>query len=156
MRTTPLVMAAAAAIGVMAPFVLFTATAPSAQACNPVPIPALGINADCGYQAAQCGVSALTGVGPCPGGMPAAVPGTPGGGPGGGPGLQIPQIPATQQTPGLPQMQIPAMVPQAPAPNDGPPIDPGQCANLDYYIQYKLSCAAIAPPPPGFHLGMGS
>ena len=113
--------------------------------CTPA---APGVNGNCGFTYAQCGVGALTGVGPCPEGLP----------PGAAPPPPPPQVIATP--PGPQQMQgIPpgvVDVPAAPAPNTGPPLDPGQCVNLPYYQEFQFYCATVGPPPPGWQPGTRS
>ena len=74
MRTTTFVMAAAAAIGygLLSPPAAL-AIPPLPHTCNPVAIPALGINADCGQASNQPGLCRITGA--CgPGGTAAATP----------------------------------------------------------------------------------
>jgi hypothetical protein len=135
-----------AAAGVAAAFgIIPVVTSAPAQACNPVPIPALGINADCGTAAALCLDARATGVGTCAAGIPAGVPPMP--------APQAP-IPGAGPLPGLPQ--LPPQLPQMPPPPAPPlggiaqPQDPGQCGDLAYFTQHQMHCAQIAPTPPGF------
>jgi len=125
---------------------------PAAPPPGPCVMPHLGptgpVNGDCGYQAAQCGVAALTGVGACAGGMPAA-----------GPAPTGPTGPATGlQGPG-PGPNNPANVSPAPGLNQinsGQPVQaPPECANLDYFIVNRIMCEQMgAPLPPGYTYGM--
>jgi hypothetical protein len=110
--------------------------------CTPA---APGVNGNCGFTYSQCAVGALTGVGPCPEGAAGPPPQAPP-----QPALAPPTPPAAPPT--GPEINVPA----APSPNDGQPVDPGQCTNLDYYVKFKLYCATVGPPPAGWHPGMGS
>jgi hypothetical protein len=140
-----------AAAGVAAAFgVIPVVTSTPAQACNPVPIPALGINADCGYAATQCGVAALTGIGGCAGGMPAVRPGAAGGG--------LPTIPAfappTPPPMNLPPNPVPVQLPAEPSQN----FQTGQQCSNDpaFYASHSLSCPTMpgfTGPPPGMAPG---
>jgi hypothetical protein len=112
--------------------------------CTPA---APGVNGNCGFTYAECGLGALTGVGPCPAGLPpgAPPPAAPGAPPPAAPGAPPPAAPPA-----------PVEVPQAPLPNTGPPMHaPPECANLDYFIQYRIMCEQNgAPYPPGYTPGM--
>jgi hypothetical protein len=139
------------------------AVPPPAGPCVPKPYigPNGPVNANCGQTYGECGDSLLTGVGSCAGGAPAA--GTPAGGgaPAAGGGT-----PAAGGTPGglpggtlgLPGGGAPAPggAPGGGLPSDGKPVtaDP-QCANLDYFIKFRITCEQNgAPYPPGYTPGM--
>jgi hypothetical protein len=152
MRTTMIAAVGAMLVAGAVPMVYATPSAPSAQAmppahtCNPVPIPQLGINADCGQAAAQCGLSAITGVGSCAG-APANLP-----------TVQQPQLgPATvpSQANLAPWAQVPSFVPLVP--NTGPQNQPGQqCSDPAFYATHSLSCPTMpgfTGPPPGMGPG---
>lgn len=161
---------AAAAAAAIAPFAVFTASSASAgfdpcylagvgtagyQFCTesaglgpaapagPGPCaanPALGINGTCGQQSNQPGLCALTGA--CAG----------------GPLQTAPPPAAPPPAPPPPPAAAPPIPPPAapPPPPTAPPLNPGNCSDLAYYAANELSCAQIAPPPPGWHPGMSS
>jgi hypothetical protein len=130
-----------------------------------VPKPYIGpngpVNANCGQTYGECvGDPLITGVAcsgvpvdnapaagtPAGGGAPAAGGGTPaaGGTPGGTLGLPGGGAPAAEGAPG------------GGLPSDGKPVtaDP-QCANLDYFIKFRITCEENgAPYPPGYTPGM--
>jgi hypothetical protein len=113
--------------------------------CTPA---APGVNGNCGFTYAQCGVGALTGVGPCPAGLSPGV------------GAPAPVIQAPAPVGGAPipggGAPNPADVPAVAPPITGPPMHaPPECANLDYFIQYRIMCEQNgAPYPPGYTPGM--
>jgi hypothetical protein len=141
----PFIAAAGAAVALGAiPVVIAT----PAQACNPVPIPALGINADCALAAAQAGDCLLTGI--CAPGT-AATPGTRGGG--------LPTIPAFTPPQSLPPMNLPPNPVQVPLPPEPPQnFQQGQQCSNDpaFYASHSLSCPTMpgfTGPPPGMAPG---
>lgn len=136
----PAAALAAIAYGLVSPPAALAVPIP--HACNPVPIPALGINADCGQASNQPGLCRLTGV--CaPGGATAA------------PRLPAVSAPATQAPQAQEGLGPPEPSPLGP-PFTGPPMHaPPECANLDYFIQYRIMCEQNgAPYPPGYTPGM--
>ena len=107
-----------------------TQAVPLPQACNPVAIPALGINADCGQASNQPGLCQITGV--CaPGGAPLASPGPP--------AAPAPAVPAGP--PVVVGQQSPGPVSSWPG---GVPAD---CANEVYAAHYNDFCATAPGGP---------
>ena len=118
---------------------------PAAGPCGPNV--AAGINGTCGQQSNLPGLCAITGQ--CaPGVLPGAPPPPP------PPPQVIATPPGPQQMQGIPPGVVD--VPAAPAPNTGPPLDPGQCVNLPYYQEFQFYCATVGPPPPGWQPGTRS
>jgi hypothetical protein len=177
MRTTPLLMAAAAAFAV-ASFV----SVPAAHAIDCV---AIG-NADAAAahlppSAAAAAIAACEratgGLPQTPGGTPAAPSGPCRPSPGlnqncgqqsnepglcaltgvciqYGPAGQPPAAPPPPPTAGMVPGEI---MPGTVAPTQPlKPVDPGQCVDLAYYVANEFHCAQVASPPPGWHPGMGS
>jgi len=123
MRTTTLVVAAAAVIGygLLSPPAAL-AVPPLPKTCNPVAIPAMGINADCGQAANQAGLCRLTGA--CAPGGTAAPPQQP-------PAVSAPAAPRNPApmpmgpVPQGPQNSAPAAMGPPAAYPMGPPPPPG-------------------------------
>jgi len=125
-----------------------TQAVPLPQACNPVAIPALGINADCGQASNQPGLCQITGV--CaPGGAPLASPGPPA-----APApARLPAPAAPPGPPAAPAPAVPAGPPvvvgqQSPGPvSSWPGGVPADCANEVYAAHYNDFCATAPGGP---------
>lgn len=136
------------------------AAPPPAGPCVPKPYigPNGPVNANCAQTYNECAESILlTGVGSCAGGAPSA--GTPAGGGAPAAGGGTPAAGGTPGgTPGLPGRGAPAAggAPGGGLPSDGKPVTANpQCANLDYFIKFRISCEENgAPYPPGYTPGM--